>query len=237
MLKRLTAPVRQYFNSRFSAIHESVTRDHVLLESVVGATGRLDGQLQDSLGLVGRSLNELGSKIDELTDGRSGSSSADGEFLTATAMAFAYRQLSGVAAGSRVLCIGSASDQGAAVLGALGYDVGTAAKPARDSAPVDAVVVLASHGDGPSIEKDDALLEEVQLASRPGTRLVLAVWQTTASGPDEQHLADLLPDWEVGERVVLTRTAPGRWHAAGTTSDLTGDHFLLLTADRTAGRA
>lgn len=86
MLKRLAGPVRHYFNSRFSAVHQSVVQahqsDHELLNEtlttlrqvastaghMVDATGRMDEDLQQTLVMIGRTIDDLGHKIDVLAD-------------------------------------------------------------------------------------------------------------------------------------------------------------------------
>lgn len=86
MLKRLASPVRNYFNSRFSAVHQSVvqghTADHELLtdtlstvQRVLDTTGRMDEDLQQTLIMIGRTIDDLGHKLDVLTgEGGPGSS-------------------------------------------------------------------------------------------------------------------------------------------------------------------
>jgi SAM-dependent methyltransferase len=93
VLKRLAGPFRHYFNARFSAIHQSVvqgnTDDHTMLAAtlngvngvtsrvddlartteavareILATTGRVDEDLHQTLGMIGRSLDDLGHKID-----------------------------------------------------------------------------------------------------------------------------------------------------------------------------
>jgi 2-polyprenyl-3-methyl-5-hydroxy-6-metoxy-1,4-benzoquinol methylase len=80
VLKRLASPLRNYFNLRFGAVHESIVRghedDYKLLSGVASrvdelmlATGRVDEDLQQTLVMIGRTIDELGQKVDALTDG------------------------------------------------------------------------------------------------------------------------------------------------------------------------
>jgi SAM-dependent methyltransferase len=97
VLKRLSGPVRRYFNSRFSAIHQSVvqgnTDDHALLaatlasvtavssrvdglggateaatQQILAATGHANEDLHQTLMMIGRNIDELGQKIDAALD-------------------------------------------------------------------------------------------------------------------------------------------------------------------------
>jgi SAM-dependent methyltransferase len=86
VLKRLAGPVRHYFNSRFSAVHESIVQGHrddyeMLQTAVKGIDGvasrieevardiLLNEDLQQTLVMIGRAIDELGHKIDALADG------------------------------------------------------------------------------------------------------------------------------------------------------------------------
>lgn len=283
MLKRLAGPIRHYFNSRFSAVHDSIVRghedDHQMLSATLRginelteATGRADEDLQSTLVMIGRTIDDLGHKIDSLADGGaaslggraagelaerldhvsralgleafdpakqgqlsqlSGYDAAVADYAYAhdgwaaqaglwfnppmsiahaaggvslaqvneriAEIPFVYRQLAGLAPGSRVLDIGSTESTVPLSLASLGYDV-TAVDPRPyplshprltsfqgpisefpQDEPFDAVVLLSSiehFGIGAyqlnrEEDADLAAMAKVWELSRPGTRLVL----------------------------------------------------------------
>lgn len=295
MLKRLAGPMRKYFNARFSAIHQSVVQgnidDHALLAAVADkvngiandaretgtavhelltAADETDEGLYQTLGLISRSIDDLGHKLDLIIDqgigthddsadvaqrvnalarrlgldgfdvAQQGSLSQLGEYEAAVAnythahdgwaaqaglwfnpplsvahaaggvslsdvneriaeVPFAFRQLAGIPAGSRVLDIGSTESTVAVSLATLGYHV-TAIDPRpyplshpqlttfqgpiadyTDDHPFDAVVLLSSiehfgvgaYGLTDEDDADLAAMARVRRLSRPGTRLVL----------------------------------------------------------------
>jgi hypothetical protein len=243
VLKSFAAPFRQYFNSRFSAIHDSVVHEHALLEGLIDATGRVDEDLQHSLSIVGRSIEQLGAKIDGLAGGTAGQPGAqDPDVPTMAEVAFFYRQLSDVPAGGRVLVVGPTEAAAGACLDALGYEVTAALEavvPSPGSEPFDAVVVVSgpAHGGGGIPDDDEAAtaaVEHLRTVSRPGTRLVLAARRSVVASQEDKRLATLLHDWDVVDRRYLARHGSGQWRAVPSASDLEGEHVLLLSADRSA---
>lgn len=108
MLKRLAGPVRHYFNSRFSAVHESIVQshetDHQLLEAtltgisgvstqvhdvagrtahtgsvvqeLLAATAQVDEDVHQTLSLIGRSIDDLGNKVELLLEQGGGAADA-----------------------------------------------------------------------------------------------------------------------------------------------------------------
>lgn len=94
MLKRLAGPIRHYFNSRFSAVHDSIVQghddDHRLLSLIAGQTAdatsavrelastatQVDEDLHQTLSLLGRAIDDLGNKVELLTEQGGGGATA-----------------------------------------------------------------------------------------------------------------------------------------------------------------
>jgi SAM-dependent methyltransferase len=289
VLKRLAGPVRHYFNSRFSAVHESIVQghldDHQLLTAVAGqsaettqtvrellaTTTQVDEDIHQTLSLLGRTIDDLGDKVELLLEERGTASSVDvtqlserleeisrrvglatfdpatqGQLSQLTGydaavanytnahdgwsaqaglwfnppmsvahaaggvslshvneriaeIPFVFRQLAGLAPGSRVLDVGSTESTVPLSLASLGYDV-TAVDPRpyplshphltafqgpiadfQAEQPFDAVILLSSiehFGIGAYDLRDEpdadlAAMDKIWEVSRPGTRLVL----------------------------------------------------------------